>query len=130
MTESILDSIKKLFGPYSDNTAFDQDLIIHINTVFMTLNQLGVGPAEGFRIKDNTTTWDEYILPEDDLEGVKTYIYLKVKLIFDPPAPSVINEYNKAIDELEWRLNVNAESSGANNKPKIEDGWCVLVARG
>lgn len=111
MEESILISIKKMLGMTADYTHFDTDVIIHINSVFMTLNQLGVGPEEGFRIEDDTAVWEDYVDPDDDLEAVKTYIYLKVKLIFDPPINSaVIESINRNINELEWRLNVKAES--------------------
>jgi len=109
--ESILTSIKKMLGPTAEYEYFDPDIIMHINTAFMELNQLGVGPSEGFRIEDESTTWNEYI-PEDDkrFEAVKTLIYLKVKLVFDPPASSTILEsMNRTIDRLEWRLNAAAE---------------------
>lgn len=111
MEESILNSIKKLLGIAAEYTNFDTDIIIHINSVFMILNQLGVGPSEGFRIIDNTAVWDDYITEDDDLDAVKTYIYLKVKLLFDPPLNSAVIEANKQlINELEWRLNVKAET--------------------
>lgn len=111
MTDSILTSIKKLLLMTEDYTAFDTDIIIHINTVFMTLHQLGVGPEEGFRIEDKYATWDEYIEDEDNLDAVKTYIYLKVKLVFDPPInASVMESMKQVINEYEWRLNVQAES--------------------
>ena len=111
MEESILTSIKKLLGITEEYTHFDTDIIIHINSVFMTLNQLGVGPSEGFRIQDSTALWEDYIEEEDDLEGVKTYIYLKVKLVFDPPLnASVMEVMKQTIKEYEWRLNVQAES--------------------
>lgn len=111
MEESILNSIKKLLGIAAEYNHFDTDIIIHINTVFMTLNQLGVGPSEGFRIKDSLTQWNEYIEEDDNLDAVKTYMYLKVKLIFDPPLNSSIQETMKqSIREYEWRLNIQAES--------------------
>lgn len=109
--ESILQSIKKLIGITEDYTAFDLDIIIHINSVFMILNQMGVGPIEGFSISDDSAVWSDY-LPEDNknLEAVKTYIYLKVKMVFDPPLSSAVMEATKQmICELEWRLNVEAE---------------------
>lgn len=112
--ESILTSIKKLLGITEDYTHFDTDIILHINTVFMVLNQLGIGPANGFSISDKTATWDEF-LPTDNknFEAVKTYIHLKVKLIFDPPLSSAVMESMKQmISELEWRLNVEAEQNG------------------
>lgn len=111
MSESVLTSIKKLLGLTQDYNAFDSDIIMHINSVFMILSQLGVGPSKGFRIDDETTTWSEYISEEDNLEAVKTYIYLKVKLVFDPPLSSATMEAMKqTIAELEWRLNIEAES--------------------
>ena len=111
--ESILTSIKKMLGIAEQYEHFDTDIIIHINTVFMTLSQLGVGPSTGFSIKDKSAIWFDFI-PEDDLrfEAAKTYIYLKVKLIFDPPSSSaVIESYNRTISEFEWRLNNAAETS-------------------
>lgn len=110
--ESILTSIKKLLGITEEYEQFDTDIIIHINSVFMTLTQLGVGPSEGFNIKDKTTTWDEFVAENQNLESVKSYVYMKVKLLFDPPLSSVVTEsYNRLINEFEWRLNVNAETT-------------------
>lgn len=109
--ESILQSIKKLLGMTEDYAAFDADIIIHINSVFMILNQLGVGPTNGFSISDENTVWSDY-LPEDNknFEAVKTYIYLKTRMVFDPPMSSAVMEAMKQmISELEWRLNVEAE---------------------
>lgn len=104
-TESILDSIKKLLGITSEYTSFDMDIIIHINTVFMALRQMGIGPKEGFSIEGNGEIWTDFSPNIEMLEAVKTYIYLKVKLIFDPPLnSSVIEVYNKTLSELEWRL--------------------------
>ena len=110
MDDSILTSIKKLLGITEEYTNFDTDIIIHINSVFMILNQLGVGPSKCFRIEDKYATWDEYITEDDDLDAVKTYMYLKVKLLFDPPLSSSVLEANKQlINELEWRLNVQVK---------------------
>lgn len=112
MEESILNSIKKLLGLSKDYDAFDTDIMIHINTVFMTLNQLGIGPSDGFSITDKSDVWKDYILDSKDLEAVKTYIYLKVRLVFDPPLnASVLESMKQTIAELEWRLNVQAESA-------------------
>ena len=109
--ESILTSIKKLLGITEEYEHFDVDIIMHINSVFMILTQLGVGPDEGFSIKDKTTTWDEFV-PENQLESVKSYVYMKVKLLFDPPLSSAVIECtNRQISELEWRLNVAVEST-------------------
>ena len=110
--ESILISIKKLLGITEEYNQFDPDIIMHINSVFMILTQLGVGPAEGFSIEDDTSVWSDFIQDIKKLESVKTYIYLKVKLLFDPPLSSaVIESMNRLINELEWRLNVAAEST-------------------
>ena len=104
-TESILDSIKKLLGITSDINSFDMDIIIHINSVFMALRQMGVGPKDGFSIEGNVEIWTDFSENIGLIEAVKTYIYLKVRLIFDPPASSsVIEVYNQQIKELEWRL--------------------------
>ena len=111
--ESILTSIKKLLGITEEYTQFDTDIIIHINSVFDTLNQLGVGPPEGYKITGAYETWGEF-LPEDPmLESVKSYMYLKVRLIFDSATLSsaVITSMNEMIKEYEWRLTVKAEST-------------------
>lgn len=108
---SILTSIKKLLGIPEDYEEFDQDIIMHINSVFMVLNQLGVGPAKGFIITDLSSTWSDYIKDTDNIETVKSYVYLKVRLMFDPPTNSaLIENINKLIAEYEFRLNVQAES--------------------
>ena len=105
--DSILTSIKKLLGIAEDYTNFDTDIIIHINSVFSILTQLGVGPSEGFSISDENDVWSDFINDSTKIELVKTYIYLKVRLIFDPPqSSSVIDAMNRTISELEWRLNV------------------------
>ena len=109
--DSILTSIKKLLGITEEYTNFDSDIIMHINSVFMILNQLGVGPKEGFRIEDKDSDWSEFIDDEECLDAVKSYMHLKVKLLFDPPLNSSVMEATKQmINELEWRLNVQAES--------------------
>ena len=108
--ESILVSIKKSIGLPEEYEQFDTDIIMHINTVFMTLNQLGVGPSKGFRISDKSTTWGEYLPEDSDLEGVKTYMYLNVKLLFDPPQNSTLMDaISRQISMLEFRLGVNAD---------------------
>ena len=103
--ETILESIKKLIGPSASYEIFEPDLIIHINTIFFTLCQLGV-TEEPFVISDGTETWDEFHA-DTDLEAVKTYVYLKCRMYFDPPTNSaLISAINEQIKELEWRLNV------------------------
>ena len=109
--ESILTSIKKLLGIAEDYTHFDADLIMHINSVFTILTQLGVGPSEGFRIEDELATWNDFLQTESVLfDSVKSYMHLKVKLLFDPPlSGTVMESYNRMISEFEWRLNVTAD---------------------
>ena len=108
--DSILTSIKKMLGIIEEDESFDIDIIIHINAAFSTLTQLGVGPKEGFVIRDKTTPWTEFI---DDirLENVRSYVYLKVRQVFDPPTNSaVLDAISRQINELEWRMNVTVDS--------------------
>ena len=106
METSILTSIKKLLGVAEDYSEFDEDIMTHINSVFLNLTQLGVGPEEGFMIEDDTAEWGDFINDSTQLQAVKTYVYLKVKLLFDPPLSSSVTEsINRMIAELEWRLN-------------------------
>ena len=106
METSILTSIKKMLGVAEDYTEFDEDITTHINSVFLNLTQLGVGPEEGFMIGDDTAEWEDFINDSIQLQAVKTYVYLKVKLLFDPPLSSSVTEsINRMIAELEWRLN-------------------------
>jgi hypothetical protein len=114
METSILTGTKKILGLAEDYTAFDHDVITHINTAFSTLTQLGVGPAVGFMIEDETAQWTDFIVDNDlQYNSVKTYVYLRVRMLFDPPATSfVIAALNEQIKELEWRLNVHREETG------------------
>lgn len=109
--ESILTSIKKMLGIAEAYKHFDIDIIMHINSVFMTLTQLGVGPASGFYIEDKTNEWSDFISDETKLQAVKSYVYLKVRLMFDPSSlgSATLAAYERQIQELEWRLNVGAE---------------------
>lgn len=105
--DSILKTIKKLLGISDEETHFDTDIIMHINSVFSILHQLGVGPDKSFSIQDDTATWDDFIEDDNNFNDVRTYIYLKVRLLFDPPASSsVMSAMERQISELEWRLNV------------------------
>ena len=114
--DSILTSIKKLLGITEEYDYFDPDIIMHINTALSTLTQLGVGPSEGFMIEDKTATWSDFISDKKEVISVKTYVYLKVKKVFDPPLSSIVMEaMNENIKELEWRLNVSVEPDNANN---------------
>ena len=108
--DSILTSVKKLLGIAEEDTSFDIDIILHINSVFMILTQLGVGPA--FTISDASSVWTDYIAAGDNLELVKSYMYLKVRVLFDPPSSSsVLESFNRQIAEFEWRLNVAVDPS-------------------
>lgn len=112
ITESILTSIKKLLGIDAAYPHFDPDLIMHINSVFSILTQMGVGPANGFSIKGADEKWADFIGKEDlnKFSLVKSYMHLKVKLLFDPPLGSaVIESINRQIREFEWRLVVAAD---------------------
>ena len=112
MDDSILDSIKKLLGFDPDYTAFDTDIMIHINSTIMGLEQLGVG-NDNYQISSKDDTWGNYLAGTNiNLEAVKSFIYLKVRLIFDPPATSfTIEAYQKQIAEYEWRLFLQAEQT-------------------
>lgn len=106
--DSILTSVKKLLGITEEYTPFDQDIIMHINSVFLTLYELGVGPANGFSIEDDSAEWRDYI-PNDDvlLGAVKSYMYLKVRMLFDPSLTTSVTELMKEqAREFEWRMNV------------------------
>lgn len=106
--ESILLSVKKLLGIDAEYTIFDPDIIMHINTAFSVLNQLGVGPEKGFMIEGVDETWDMYIT-DYNFMMVKSFIFLKVRILFDPPSNSfLIESMNRQLDELTWRLEVEA----------------------
>ena len=105
--ESILTSIKKLLGIAEEYTHFDTDIIMHINSVFSILTQIGVGPSEGFFITDDSASWDDFLPNDARLEMVKSYVYLKTKLLFDPPDRSSVMDATKGmITELEFRISV------------------------
>uniref|UniRef100_A0AAU7GYC9 Virion structural protein n=1 Tax=Streptomyces phage Scarif TaxID=3158858 RepID=A0AAU7GYC9_9CAUD len=110
MAQSILNSTKKILGLGENDTSFDVDIMLHINSVISVLTQVGIGPAEGFMIEDATATWDAFVGDDPRLNLVKTYVYLRVRLLFDPPGTSfVIDSMEKQISEFEWRLNVQRE---------------------
>lgn len=112
MENSILKSTKKILGLDPEYTVFDLDIITHINSTFSTLTQLGVGPVDGFSIEDDSAEWADFINDDLKLNSVKTYVYLKVRLVFDTPTTSyLIAAFEKQISELEWRLNVNREDT-------------------
>lgn len=111
--ESILNTIKTLLPVEETDTSFDGELIVHINTAIMALTQMGVGPSEGFEIEDETSTWQDFLGENvKKFSAAKTYIYAKVKLVFDSAsmASPLIEVFNRMAAEAEWRLNHAAES--------------------
>jgi hypothetical protein len=110
--DSILTSIKKMLGITEEYTHFDADIIMHINSVFADLAQMGVGPSTGFTIWDSSAIWDDFILDSMLLHSVKSYMYLRVKILFDSNSmgSSTLAAYERQISQWEWRLNVAAES--------------------
>ena len=122
MEESILTSIKKLLGIAEEYTQFDTDLIIHINTVLSVLGQIGVGSENRQSIIDKNTTWESFMGTEVKLDMVKSYVYLKVKLLFDPPQSSaVLDTINRNIGELEWRIFVETDPEIPNDTAGNEE---------
>jgi hypothetical protein len=111
MTDSILESTKKNLSIAADDTTFDSTIVMHINSVLNTLHDLGIGPAEGFMIEGESEEWEEFLDDEILLNSAKSYIYLKVRLLFDPPATSFhINSLENLAKEEEWRLNTRREA--------------------
>ena len=111
MTEGILTSIKKMLGIDDNYIPFDVDVLIHINSAFMTLCQMGIGPKEGFNVTGYEEIWGDFLTNKVMLGGVKTWVYLQVKMLFDPPANSfVMDAYKTQAEQILWRLNVQAES--------------------
>lgn len=118
---SILTSVKKILGIDEANVAFDPDIIIHINSVFSTLNQLGIGPANGFMIEDATATWDAFLGTDPRLNNVKSYVYLRVRMLFDHPTTGyLIDAMKEQIREMEWRINAYREEEAWVN-PNLEE---------
>lgn len=111
--DSILDSVKKNLDITNDYTAYDDQIIMHINSAFATLNELGIGPDEGFAIEDASSTWADFLGTDLRMNNVKMYVYLKVKVIFDPPTGSyhLIGAMEQQIQELEWRISVKRENT-------------------
>lgn len=110
MTDSILTSTKKMLGLADEDTSFDLDIVMFINMAFAQLNDLGIGPATGFRIHDNSATWTQLLGDNQLFEDVKTYVYMSVRLIFDPPTTSFgITAMEKQIEKHGWLMNVRRE---------------------
>lgn len=109
MMDSILTSVKKLLGVGEEYTHFDDDIIMHINSVIFILTQIGIGPTEGFAITSKDQTWNDFLQGRINIESVKSYVYLKVRLLFDPPSNSFLVEaIERQISEYEWRLNITS----------------------
>lgn len=114
MEDSILESIKNLLGIEEECTTFDKELVVHINSELMVLNQLGVG-ITGFSISDKSSTWNDFLEKDNDLDAVRSYVYLRVRLVFDPPTSSaLLTSMQNRASEYEWRLNVAVN-------PRIEE---------
>lgn len=112
ISDSILNSTKKALQLDPDYDVFDFDVMMHINSVFSTLAQLGVGPAEGFQITGDSDVWDTFLGANPLLNQVKTYVFLRVRMLFDPPQTGfLMTSYEKQIEQIEWRLNVHAEGA-------------------
>ena len=110
MEDSILISTKKILDVSDTYTAFDLDILTHINASFSILSQLGLGPADGFMIEDDVATWQDFMSDGNELSLVRTYVFLKTSLLFDPPTTSfMIKAVTDQIQEYEWRLNVLRE---------------------
>lgn len=125
ISESILTSIKKLLGIDDTYTHFDPDIVMHINSVFAILTQMGVGPTNGFSISGKDETWSAFISDRPDVFSmVKSYLYLKVRLLFDPPLSSAaIESINRQISEFEWRLFVAADPvENSGGKEETQNG--------
>ena len=105
MVESILDSIKRMHGISATDTNFDAELIMHINGALMVMTQLGVGPKKGFRILDKSQTWTQFLEGREDLDLVLSDVYMRVRLIFDPPQNSfLVSSLKEQIKEYDWRI--------------------------
>lgn len=114
LIDSILNSIKDAVGVEETETAFDAQLLMHTNSVFFTLYQLGIGPKTPFRIEDDSSTWSDFDAIED-VELVRSYVELKVRLLFDPPATATMYDaFDKQCKELEWRLTIVSDEENQN----------------
>lgn len=112
MNESILETIAKAIGIGENYDYFNQELIMHINTVLMGLRQIGIGPTTPYVVTDSTATWSDFLGEDKNFEAVKTYMCLRVKMLFDPPtSSSLMDAMNNQISEWEWRLSIEYETS-------------------
>lgn len=117
--DSILVTVKKLLNIDAEDYAFDTDIVLLINSEFMTLKQLGIGPENGFSIKDYREKWSDFSNDPDLIDTLKIYVASRVRMLFDPPASSIVADaLNSRINELQWRLNVQAESN--SNREEVD----------
>ena len=122
MDNSILTDIKKLLGLPAEYDVFDQDIIIHINSVFFKLRQLGIGPEKSFSITDVKSKWSDFSKEMLDYEAIKTYVYMNVRLIFDPPQNSfVVTALQEQISEYEWRLLTEGSLQKTNSLSELDN---------
>lgn len=125
MTQSILLTIKKMLGIAEEYHAFDLDIIIHINSVFLSLYQFGIGPETPYQITDETQEWSDF---QTEIPGIQSYVYLKVRLLFDPPTNSfLVNSMQEQIKEFEWRFDMQHEH-GPKESPPEEDVGDILYS--
>lgn len=133
VSDSILNSTKKVLGIDPSYDAFDIDIIMHINSALATLTQLGIGPEDGYAIADASVTWNNFLLDDGNrlkLNNAKTYVYLRLRLIFDPPNTSyVLTAFQDQIKELEWRMNVTREHTGWVD-PNAEPAYTEIIYDG
>ena len=114
--ESILNSVKKSLGIEASYTVFDPDIIMHINSTFAVLHQLGVGPDIQFQIEDDSAVWEDFLSGRNELAMVKSYVFLKTRMLFDPPQGSVLDIFKEQAAEYEWRMNVEVETPAVSNE--------------
>ena len=129
--ESILVYVKRLLGIQSDYNHFDPDIIYGVNAAFAVLTQLGVGPAEGFMISDDTSKWSDFVADKSRLSLIKEYVCLRTRLLFDPPSSSaLIDAMNKTVAEYEWRLYVASDGDDSISKVlnRVEQGLDEIIA--
>jgi len=124
--DSILTSVKKVLGIPSYYDHFDRDILLHLNTVMSILNQLGVGPEEGFIVEDDSTTWSDLFdgdIDTNKMMYVKSYVCLRVRLLFDPPTSSgAIDAMERQMRELEWRITVTRDPRDDSEEGTVDDG--------
>lgn len=123
MSESILTSTKSALGIAEDDTAFDSEITMHINSVLADVHQLGIGPDDGYEIADATETWADLLVDEKRYNGVASYVFLKVKMLFDPPSVGyVLTAYEKVLDKMEWRISNARENIVFPTPPDVDAG--------